>query len=370
MKQNMNLTELVNELQIENAQKSDYVMPYSKLVMGETGIIVAEGTKGLVYTPNTVFHNHLGTKLTIPATYYRRMQTDEPALLANNVNTWLKKSTDSKGVMLRTFEKNGGNVARGLLSDRYGILDNYDVLFAVLAAIKASGVRVEIKECNVTDIRMYVNIVAPEVEVQGTQALRNYLKNGDRSHVGDGVISGLTITNSEVGFGSFEIRPRAVVLRCNNGMIVKDDRFRRVHLGAKLDSGEISWSDSTKQKNYELIISQTKDAINQFLSEGYLTSVVQKIEAASNQRLERPVDTVQNVCKMVATKLSLDDAQRNDIMNHFLEGGDLAASGVFQALTMQAQAMNADDRYGLESLAWDILPQIKSFDQPFVIGKN
>lgn len=364
--ENLSLQELVSTLQIQDAQKADYVLPASVIRMSTEGIQAA-GTKGLIYQPNTVLHSHLSTKLQIPSAYYQRMQCNAPELLHTNVNQWLNLYEDKKGLLLRTFESNGGNTARGLLSDRYGILDNFDVLMAALDAIKASGIRVEIKESSITEKRMYVHIIAPEVEVNGERALRNYLTSG-QNIVGNGVVGGLVISNSEVGFGSFEIRPRAVIGRCNNGLIVKDDRFRRVHLGAKLEGGSISWSEKTKQKNFELVISQTKDAVSQFLSEGYLTSIVQKIEAASHQTLDNPVDTVHHVVKHVATKLSMPEERRNSILNYFIQSGDHAASGIFQSLTHEAQTMNADDRFDMETIAFEILPSIKGFDKPF--GKN
>lgn len=366
--QNLTLPELISTLEIQNAQKADYVIPAKELRMQGDTSLYAVGTKGLIYQPNSVIHSHLSQKLNIPYAYYQRMQSTAPELLQANVNKWLNLYEDKKGLMLRTFESNGGNIARGLLSDRYGILDNYDVLFAALEAIKLSGVQVEIKEASITDKKMYVHIVAPETEVEATQALRNYMKTGDRSTVGDGIVSGLVITNSEVGFGSFEIRPRAVIIRCDNGLIVKDDRFRKIHLGAKLDEGSINWSEHTKQKNFELVISQTKDAVSEFLSAGYLQGIVQKIELASNQVLDNPVDTVQNVIKHVSTKVSIPDERKNSIMNYFITGGDSAASGVFQALTREAQNMNPDDRFEMETVAFEILPAIKGFDT--VASKN
>lgn len=367
--QKLDLPELVATLQIQNAQKADYVLPAKQIRMQANGSIEAIGTKGMIYLPNEVLHSHLSSKLSIPTGYYKRMQTEAPDLLQANVNRWLNMYVDNKGLMLRTFESNGSNVARGLLSDRYGILDNYDVLFAALEAIKLSGVHIEVREAAVTDKRMYVNIVAPEIEVAATHALRSYLKTGDRAGVGDGVVSGLTITNSEVGFGSFEIRPRAEIIRCMNGMIVKDDRFRKIHLGAKMEDGQIEWSDNTKQKNYELIIAQTKDAVKEFLSEGYLTGIISRLDAASNQTLEHPIDTMQNVVKQVSTKMVLPDDKRQNILNFFLKDGDHNASGVFGALTRGAQELDADNKYELETIAFEMLPSISSFDKPFV-SKN
>lgn len=173
--------------------------------------------------------------------------------------------------------------------------------------------------------------------------------------------SGFIITNSEVGQGSFEIRPRALVLKCKNGLISTDDRFRRVHLGAQLKEGQIQWSEQTKQKNFELVISQTKDAIKTFLSKDYLGTMLVRIADAAGVKLNNPVDTVQHVCR----ELMVTEERRRDILGHFLEGGDFSAAGVFHALTRGAQDWNADDRFELEAKAYDIIPRIGLFDRPF-----
>jgi hypothetical protein len=321
-------------------------------------------TKGGLYMPNEVIHQHFADKLKIPTLYYRRMLQEAPELLAANVNGWLAKN-DEKNMMLRTFENLGGhNIARGYLSDRYGVMDNYEILFAILGVIKESGLKVVVRQADVTDKRLHVRIVNPEVEVQSELALRNYLRD---SQVGNGIMIGLTITNSEVGYGSFEIRPSALIKKCMNGLIIKDDGFRKVHMGAKLEAGNINWSESTKKKNLDLVLSQTKDALTQFLSEDYLRGVVQKLETAAGIKLDNPIDTIENVVLHVADKISMTEENKKNILNYFVGDGDTSALGVVHAITREAQNMDADTRYDLEAKAFEILPQIKGFDK---VSKN
>jgi hypothetical protein len=341
-KQNMSLPELVAELESQKVAKRDFVVPTSGVKMEvltkdlpntddaveqanrilRIPMIVVPNVSGGSFEPNEVFHQHMAEKLGIPPKYYRRMQAEAPELLSKNVNEWLEREKRGKS-LIRTFEYEsmGMRIARGMLSDRYGIMDNYDILFAALTAIKESGVEVEIKECNITDKRLYVHIVAPNVEVQSEEALKSYLRDKSVS-VGHGIISGLVITNSEVGFGSYEIRPRAFIKVCSNGLIVKDDRFRKVHLGGKMNEGQINWSERTQQKNLDLIMSQTGDAIKQFLSEDYLSGIVRKLEDASKVELENPVDALQNAVKEVAKQVSLSEENKKNIMSFFVKDGD------------------------------------------------
>lgn len=355
---NNNLNSLVQTLEVQHATKADYVIEGNLLVMKD-GVITSVSQKlPKIYTPNEVFHAGAAEKLGIPVGYYKRMRSELPQLLDTNVTAWLQNMA-GKNVLLRTFETVEGNVARAFLSDRYLAIDNYDVLFAVLEAIQGMGVKVEIRNADVTDKRLYLNVVAPEVEIQATEFLKAYLPN--RTGVGNGIISGFTITNSEVGFGQFQIRPRAVILKCNNGLIVPDDTFSRIHLGSKLEAGVINWSQETKNKNMELIMSQTRDAIRTYLSEDYLGKVVQHIAQAHAIKLENPLDAVQNVCK----ELKYTEDQRRKILAHFVEGADMHASGVAHAITRHAQDEDPDTRNDMEVQAFTILPKIQQFDKPF-----
>lgn len=358
----LQLENLVTKLEEQRSLQKDIVAPASKLRMQQDGIIVVSSDESQFFKPNKLFTSQIATKLGIPAQYYQKMMQTRPQLLADNVNGWLDHAP-AKKYLMRTFEglENMG-IARAFLSDRYHIIDNYDVLLAALEAIKESGVNIDITKAEVTDNRMYLHVVCPEVEHAADDFLREYLKENDAK--GNGIVSGFVISNSEVGEGTFEIRPRAVICKCNNGLVVKDDSYKRVHLGSRLDTGEVQWSERTQQKNYELIISQTQDAIKTFLSKDYLGRLVTKIAEASNIPLQHPIDTVQNVCK----QLSITEQHKQSILAHFLKDGKHNAGGIMHAVTREAQNMNADLQHETEQGIMEILPKMTKFDKPF--GKN
>ena len=245
------------------------------------------------------------------------------------------------------------------IADRYNIIDNYDVLFAALDAIQKTGVKVQITKAEVTENRMYLHVICPEIEVAADEFLREYLKENDAA--GNGIISGFVISNSEVGNGTFEIRPRAVICKCNNGLVVKDERFRKYHLGGQMQAGEIIWSERTKQKNYELIISQTQDAVNTFLSKDYLGKMIERIAEMHSIELKHPIDAVQNVC----THLKINEEHKANILKFFLKDGIHKAGGIFHAVTRESQYMDADTQHDIEMNISELMPKITKFDKPF-----
>jgi hypothetical protein len=359
------LGQLIGRLEQEKTWKRDVIVAGSNLEYGLDGRLwIKAGGKDLNMKANKVTdvcHSHLSEKLVIPVSYYKRMLTTYPELLTQNINGWLQKS--DQNYLLRTFQfdpETGGH-ARAFLSDRYQVLDNYDVLFAALEAIKEMKVKVEITKAEVTDRRLYLHVTCPDIEVDATEFLKQYMRNDPNAAVGNGIFAGMVMSNSEVGLGQFEIRPRAIVGKCTNGLVGADDRFKRIHLGAQMQQGEIAWSERTKQKNYELIISQTQDAIKTFLSPEYLNGMIKKVAEAHQIKLTHPVDTVQNICR----ELSITEGHKKAILDFFINDGDTRASGVFQAITRQAQAMAADDQYDVELGIGRMLPEIPKFDKPF-----
>ncbi len=389
MKRQETLPELVADLKDENLRKSDFVVPSSAMEMrdgqiiikaepenkglnellGEIGIQSVEAPSEMVLSCLPFFHENLAVRLDIPINYYGKMQTQkDKSLLDTNVNYWLQRA--KKNFFMRSFidkdEKTG--VARALLSDRYNVIDNYDVLLATLEAVKESGIKMEIDKqgCDLTDKSMYVRFIVPQLEVDAPELLKRYRnpKTGEEGESGNGVISGFVIRNSEVGQGSFSISPRIVVLKCKNGLIFKDDNFSKVHLGARMDeNSKINWSEETRHKNYQLVISQVKDAIKVFCSEEYLRGKIQKLTQLGAEKLEHPTDTIKNVSK----HLSVTEEKEKSILDYFINGGDFTVMGVTQALTFHAhETQDADEQFEMESVAVELMPKMKTFDKPAV----
>jgi len=381
------LAELVTELKDQNMQKKDFVVPANLLSMEKGQLVVnnynnnddlskllaevgvkSENSGKLILGCLPILHQNLSDKLDIPRKYYNRIQLlEDTELIDTNVTHWLKKMKGN--IFLRTFinkEENEG-FARAILSDRYNVIDNYDVLFATLEAVRDSGLNLKIEDngCDLTESKMYIRFIAPDVEINAPELLKNY-KNpkGGGSGVGDGIITGFVITNSELGQGSFSISPRAVVLKCSNGLVFKDDAFGKIHLGAKMDGySQIDWSEETKRKNYELIQAQVKDAVKQFTREDYLAKKISELNTYAEVELKHPIETVKNVSRL----LNVTEEKEKNILDFFMRGGDFTPMGVSQALTFYAhETTDADEAHDMEMVAVDILPKIKEMDKPTV----
>lgn len=315
--------------------------------IGPDGVTMTAGT----YAMNDNALNGIGDKLSIPIPYLRRMAAENVPLLDANVNSWLER--DHRRFLIRCLRRDSGpGIARAFLSDRYARIDNLDVLLAALDGIRKAGVNTTIADCDLTDRRMYLRVVSPDVQVAAPQLLKDYRSPFDGRRGSDlpFISGGFLITNSETGCGRFGIAPWLRVEVCRNGMTVERSAMLRTHLGSKItdDDGVLEPSPETVQHTLNLIMSQTADAVRAFLDVDFVTRAVRDIEKAAGVAVDEPDATI----RVVGQRLRYTDEQQQSILAHFIRGGDLTAGGIMQAVTSVARTIaDADAAYRLESTA-------------------
>lgn len=374
---NASLQDLAALLQSQHARKVDVVAPAGTL-RSHNGQIVVRGAEAQLtadgvttvdgrYVPTSVFDGQLADRLDIPVKYLRHLRETRPDLLDVNVNGLLTGNgygrdesgqfkivnyapADDRSFLFRGFRGDDGTpgVARALLSDRYGIVDNLDVLYAVLDGIRQSGVEVEVKSCDLTDRRMYVKVVAPSVAALAPELLRGY-RSPYSGHTGADnptVFAGFVIGNSETGGGAFSITPRLEVEICTNGMTIVKDAMRAIHLGGRLETGIVRWSEDTQRKNLAVVTAKARDAVATFLDLDYVRRSITDLEVQAGVAVANAAETIKDVSKACA----FSEAEQAGILDHFIKGGQLTAGGVLQAVTSFAQTIeDADAAYDFEA---------------------
>ena len=362
---NADLGTLVGELREQKDRQADLIVPSRDLwshdgrvlvrAAGEP-VITADGVTptNLELTASTVFDDGVSAKLSLPRAYVRTLREDgRTDILDTMVNRTLHGNTDlgapadDRKFLVRTFKaaKDGGpGYARALLSNSYKPIDNWDVLHAVIAGMTAAGLDAHVvQSADLTDRRMYVKIVVPEVQALAPNLLRNYVSpySGNRGADNPTVFAGLVIRNSETGGSAFTITPELTVQICTNGMTITQDAVRKTHLGAKVEEdGVIKVSDETQRANLALITAQTKDAVNTFLDVDYMNRVIARIEQSSGTALAAPQEVVQTITKRAA----FTAADADGIMDAFIRGADVTRGGMLNAITSYSQRVDDADR--------------------------
>ena len=341
MKFGRTLTELAIELDRQMKVKKDYLVDTRNMIMdadtNNAQLSIRNDTTGetLVLRVNEIAHNQIGTNLGIPAKYYDKMRSENPELLAMNVNSWFNKSPKTR--MIRTLD----GTARAFLSDRYRRIDNFEIAQTVLPII-ADMKDARIESCEVTDERMYLKVVNPRLTTEVTP--------------GDVVQSGILITNSEVGLGSVTIQPLVYRLVCSNGMVVNDAKMRKYHTGRGNESAEdfTIYSDATLQADDKALQLKIRDITKAVVDQTRFDRVVNMMRQAKNAKI-----TTANVPAMVelaSTDFGYSKQEGQGILNYLIRGGDLSLYGFANATTRYAQDVDSYDRStALESVGYTIL---------------
>jgi len=334
MKLGMSLQELASKVVYNADHKKDVIVPANTLqvdVMQER--VSFNHGDGLV--TDHAF-KQVTTDLGIPAAYVRKLREGGYyELLDDNVNTLLNDCTKTR--MLRMID---GNL-RGYLSNSFSTdYDNDVILQAVLPALSEFGDDIEIKSCSLTDTKMYLKVTSKKL-------MADVQKD-------DPVCGGITIVNSEVGMSFYSENEFIERLVCLNGMTRKDNisSFRKMHRGSAQPIGVIR--EDTTRAIHEAVALQIRDSIKNALNPARFLKTVEDLRETTERKIEgNPVEAIKELGKVVGYTQS----EGNEILKHFIEGGDLSQYGLLNAVTRYAQDDEVDyDRASdLETIGGKIL---------------
>ncbi len=341
MKAGLSLPELAMELHRQNNLKQDYLI--------NTGAISLDVYDDQVYLQvqdndanplepfevGSIAHQQLGTYTGIPAAYYNRMLTEDPALLAHNVNHWLHREPSQR--MVRTLD----GTARAFLSNRYRRIDHAEIAEIVLPELqKLPDARYE--SCQITESRMYIKVVNPRLQAEVAP--------------GDIVQAGIIISNSEVGQGSVSIQPLVYRLVCSNGMVVNDARTKKYHIGrANSTDGNIElYSQDTIQAMDTAFVKQLRDTVAAAVDQARFARVIDLMKEARGAALN--TRDIPNVVELTAKEFNITESERGGVLQHLIEGKDLSLYGLSNAVTRYSQDVQSYDRATeLEATGYRIL---------------
>lgn len=295
-----------------------------------TSLVLDDGSGALSFGVGDLVHDQLADYAGIPVAYYQRMRGHAPDLLVANANGWLARSAGRRLVRTALDDQERPTV-RAFLSDRYRPLDHQRLLEAVLPLITAAGIRIE--SCELTEKRLYVKAISQQItaEVQ----------------VGETVMAGIAISNSEVGFGALTIQPLVYTLRCSNGMIAAENNLRQHHVGRRQgvpDDGDIQHllSDETRAADDRAFFLRVRDVAKAALDEGLFRQQVDRLRQAAGMAIS--TDRLDRVVEVTARRFSLTEAEGAGILQHLIRGGALNQWGLCSAITRHSQDLKDYDR--------------------------
>lgn len=341
MKTGKSIVELAQEIARQYENKKDYVADTSVVRMNlqqhsEASVphlvVVGNNNKPMLNMPlRDLAHEQIAARLEIPRQYYRRMMTEQPQLLVQNVNTWMQANPEKR--MIRTLD---GNV-RAFLSDKFRPLENHDLAEAILPVL--SDLKCKVVSAEITERRLYIKALDESIMTQ----LPTGVKLGDHRKV-DVLCPAITVSNSEVGAGALSVESGVWTEGCANLLIMKMASMRKYHVGARAELGEDVYavlSDNTKRVTNAAVWAQTRDIVRAAFEKARFDAFMRKLTETTEQKLEGdPVKVVE----VTAKQFGMSDNERGSVLQHLIKGGDLSRYGLLNAITRTAEELGDYDR--------------------------
>lgn len=348
MKYGMDLAELAKEIMRQSQNKRDFLASTEKLwvTAKETGSTTKEGApikeirlemdlnggSKTDFALTSSAHSQISNKLGIPGHYYNRMMTEIPDLLCTNINAWMRKEPDRR--LVRTLD---GRV-RGFLSDKYAVWQDNELALAASLPVLQTLPGLQFPSLMLTEKKLYLQCYYPtlKAELPATERQR-----------GDVLYAGVTISNSETGWGRFTVERLIYILSCSNGAI-RGESIGRRHLGRRIDNddqgemGESFYSQETVKADMQAFMLKVRDHVKEAFNEVAFTRDVAAVENARQRRIE--AKNLEKTVTEIGNKAGLLKAEIEGVLAKVIEGGDLSAWGVSQGITNLANDTEDNDR--------------------------
>ncbi|MBV9471160.1 MAG: DUF932 domain-containing protein [Abitibacteriaceae bacterium] len=359
MKQGKTFEEVTTIVQRNAQSRLDFVTPLKQCALqtDEQGHSLwrVEEMGDFAVTP--IFHDDLAEFFGIPKFYYDSMRELAPALLDQNINTWIGNldswlEPKDQSRLMRTFVshdvpqtlsdtsqntahldsplQHSQGTARGMLSPAYLPLDDAEMFDALSPVLHRKGVQIE--SCEVSDRQTHLKLVTPRLKAN--------------VKVGDTVQAGVIISNSELGFGAIRVQQFVKRLVCLNGMVVPATEFqmRRTHLGKRPLPGKPLYRlyENEDRKDVQAAIwSKVSEAVNMVLEGAHFQQLVERFQAAD--KLPAKSDTEQIIARLTH-RFGLLESEREAIGKHYENDKEFSLWGIANAVTRTANDLDSYER--------------------------
>jgi hypothetical protein len=306
-----NVNELVKTVATLEGKKKDLVVDTSIIQMHKT----ADGDQ--IEIPNygrfsieEHAQGQIASRLNIPKRFYDILPQKSEMARVNLVNTLWKDAPEKR--LLRCLT--GNDTVRAYLSNSFRCYDNLEVLSAVMPTLKnlyKEGIKFTVKGSGLTSRKMYLQIIFDSMTTEVVE--------------GDVVSYGVTLTNSEVGAGAWDLSETVWRLICQNGM-VGNSLVRKTHVGSKLSEGDgvaDYFKEDTVKADIQLQAKKVRDVFEHAVNTGNerLEGMVSPLRTASEIVLP---DQKIEVAEEVTKRFSFTDDENGKLIEQIIKGDDLS----------------------------------------------
>ena len=242
----------------------------------------------------------LMNKLNFDIRTARNVMPLAPASFTKLIND-LKDEKGNEISLIRSYDDAGvgQGYVRALLSKKYKLLDNADVIESILTTVANSEGNWEVVKTLFSDTKMLVSLKS-----------RKFV--GEPA-VGDTMALGLQFLNSEVGQGSCTLQQLMFTLACLNGMQTANN-MRKTHLGKARSTEDLDvLTAHTKRKIADATLSEIKDNVSYYSQEKSFNQQIELMRLAHEDTLPNNVDNFK-LCESLANNLEDHNKKDNKLL--------------------------------------------------------
>lgn len=288
----------------------------------------------------------------VPVEFARKLIAEHPGEAASLLGGVLKE--DAGMHLVRMLD---GKV-RALMSNKYRILDHYDVAMASLKAVRESNGVVLSGELSERNMR--IKFTTPDMvgRVEDEMLARpgtHWVNFGDKgredrlalSQLGtsmptpygaQSVFPAVSIVNSETGHGSFRVQYGVILAYCGINYSVMSEVKSEIHLGGILPLGVMR--PETIDAKSRVITMEAVDAIRAAFTPEIFNPMIDRLNNAAASKIPDQVEAVDNVMRMAP----IHDGERDALLAYFLGDYSRTRFGLGQAVSRLAQDIEDTDR--------------------------
>jgi hypothetical protein len=275
---------------------------------------IPEGAVAKYQTMSDHAFSQLCAKLGVPVRYMRKCLDDgEVQLVSDNINTWLEKF--KKSMFIRTYE----NRVRGVLSDKFSVLDTPDILDVVSDTVQRDY---GVKGLFMNEERFHARLIQKEM----------------LNIPGEDLFAGLQIDSSDVGRSILIVKFMIYKQVCTNGLTISKGGgilFEQKHIG--ISSDEFRKGLKENLNKVPELVSSVIDAIKESKS-GKFTS-----------------DMAFNSIAHMREQLSMTEEVGNKVIDLMNDKYGRSRWGMINGITELAQQYTLERRIQLENYAGNLL---------------
>lgn len=321
----------------------DLLVTASQLTFGETG----PGKAATLSTPEGTFklsehaEEQLASILQVPGKYYHRCRRASMDLTVTTMNFWLNHTME--GMVVRCK----GETVRAVLSPRYEIVDNVDVLQALEKVLQDYD-QWKVHQFEVTEEGMYLKVLL----IDQVFTVRNSRLGVEYTYG-----AGYMVRNSEVGLATVSVIPFVMDLQSKLVRIAAELGDDRRHVGKHKSTSQDCevLASGIHRFSQHRIIHQLNESINNLMESKKFYTIIQKIQVAEGRLIENAV----RLWKGLGEMFKLSKEERGEMSDIFMGLPEYTQAQVSGCFSLYAQQLRLQDKPGrafdFEAMAYEIL---------------